>query len=61
MGRGSRVAGMLSLIGAVIAFALAVVFQNPVSMYTAIGVVLLLNAAVRFRMASDASTNGHHR
>ena len=61
MGRGSSVAGVISLIGAVIAFVLAITFENPVSMYTAIGVVLLLNAAVRFRMAADGRTNGRDR
>jgi hypothetical protein len=53
MQRGSLIAGVLSLLGAGCAIALAVVLRDFVSMYSAIFVVLLLNAAVRFKLASS--------
>ena len=53
MRRGSLVAGVLSLLGAATAFAIMAVLRNPVSLYTVIGIVLLVNAGVRFRLASS--------
>ena len=53
MQRGSLVAGVLSLLGAAIAVALVAVTGDVVSMYTAIGAVLLLNAAIRFKLAAS--------
>lgn len=52
MRRNSLVAGVLSLLGAATSLGIALALHNMVSMYTAIGVVLFLNAAVRFRLAS---------
>lgn len=60
MHRGSMVAAALSLIGASIALTVTAVSRDVVSMPTAIGVVLLLNAFVRFRLATSDS-NDHHR
>lgn len=61
MQRGSVIAGVLSLVGAFGALALAAVFRDVLSMYTAIGVILLLNAAVRFRIASSERRRDDHR
>ncbi|MDA0301276.1 MAG: hypothetical protein DWG80_06860 [Chloroflexi bacterium] len=61
MHRGSLIAGVLSVLGAVGALVLAVAYGELVSMYTAIGVVLLLNAAVRFRIASSDRPRDDHR
>lgn len=44
-------AGVLSLVGATASLAVAITGRDVVSMYTAIGVVLVLNAIVRFRLA----------
>ncbi len=61
MHRASVVAGVLSLLGSIVAFALVVALHDPVSMYTAIGVVLLVNAGVRFRMAATLPPDGADR
>ena len=61
MQRGSLVAGVLSLLGASTALAFAAAFRDVVSMYTAIGVVLLINAGVRFRLASSGRTRDDRR
>lgn len=53
--RGSLVAAVMSLIGASIALTIVAVTRDVWSMYTAIGVVLLLNAVVRYRIATSAS------
>lgn len=53
MQRGSLAAGVLSLLGAAGAFAVVAVLREPVGMYTAIGIILCVNAAVRFRLASQ--------
>lgn len=58
MQRGSLIAGVLSLIGAAVGFAAVAISRDIVSMPTAIGLVLLLNAAARFRMARDRNI-GH--
>ena len=49
--RRHLVAGALSLAGSAGGFALAFGLHDLVSMYAGVGVVLLLNAAVRFRLA----------
>lgn len=59
--RGSMVAGVLSLIGAAVAFALVFAYRDPISMQTVIGVVLLLNAAVRFRLAGTLPNDTSER
>lgn len=51
MQRGSLIAGVLSLLGSAGAFTIVAVLGEPVSMYTAVGIVLFLNAGVRFRLA----------
>jgi hypothetical protein len=61
MHRGSMVAAVLSLVGASIALTVVAVSRDVVSMPTAIGVVLLLNAAVRFRIATSDSIRDDHR
>jgi hypothetical protein len=61
MQRGSVIAGVLSLVGAFGALVLAAVFRDGLSMYTAIGVILLLNAAVRFKIASSGRPRDDHR
>lgn len=61
MHRGSVIAGVLSLLGAVGALVLAAVFRDILSMYTAIGVILLLNAAVRFKIAASERPRDDHR
>ncbi|MEI6135818.1 MAG: hypothetical protein WCQ48_00170 [Chloroflexota bacterium] len=55
------VAGVLSLIGAAVAFALVFAYRDPISMQTVIGVVLLLNAAVRFRLAGTLPNDTSER
>ncbi|MGE3857324.1 MAG: hypothetical protein AB7G21_10265 [Dehalococcoidia bacterium] len=60
MHRGSMVAAALSLIGASVALTVTAVSRDVVSMPTAIGIVLLLNAFVRFRLATS-DTSDHHR
>ncbi|MFA7249984.1 MAG: hypothetical protein WC273_10180 [Dehalococcoidia bacterium] len=59
MQRGSLAVGALSILGSAGAFAIAAAFGRPVSMYSAIGIVLALNAAVRLRLA--ASHDAEHR
>lgn len=61
MRRGSLVAAVMSLFGASVALTLVAVTREVVSMYTAIGVVLLLNAAVRYRIATSDSTHDDRR
>lgn len=61
MRRASVVAGVLSLIGSAVALALVVALRDPVSMYSAIAVVLLANAGVRFRMAADTPSDDPER
>ncbi|RLT36349.1 MAG: hypothetical protein DWI58_18965 [Chloroflexi bacterium] len=55
MHRGSLVAGVLSLLGAAGAAAVVITSGNVGSMYSLIVIVLLVNAAVRFRLARDES------
>jgi len=57
MQRGSLFAAVLSLLGASIALTLAAVFRDVLSMYTAIGVILLVNAGVRFRIATSSTSD----
>ncbi len=52
MHRGSLFAGVLSLAGSVLAFAVVAAQREVVSMFTAIGFVLLLNAFVRLKLAA---------
>ncbi len=59
MRQGSMIAGVLSLLGSASGFAIAFGLHDFMSMYTAIGVVLLLNAVVRFRMASGSDLDAH--
>ncbi len=61
MQRGSLIAGVLSLLGASVALALAAAVREVVSMYTVIGVVLLVNAGVRFKLASSGRPRNDHR
>lgn len=61
MHRGSVIAGVLSLLGATGALVLAAVFRDVLSMYTAIGVILLLNAAIRFKIASSERRRNDRR
>ena len=51
MRRGSLFVAILSLLGGVLAFVIAGALHDPVSLYTLLGVVLLANAAVRYRLA----------
>jgi len=53
MRNGSLVAGILSLLGAAVAFAVAALSRDLIGMPSGIGVVLLLNAAARFRLARE--------
>ena len=52
MQRGSLFAAILSFAGSILAFAVVAAQREVVSMFTAVGIVLLLNAAVRVRLAS---------
>lgn len=61
MQRGSLFDGVISLLGAVAAFGIVAVLREPISMYSALGCVLLLNAGVRFRMAATHDTNEPER
>lgn len=61
MRRGSLVAAVMSLVGASIALTVVAVTRDVLSMYTAIGVVLLLNAAVRYRLATSDPTHDDRR
>lgn len=58
MRRGSLIAGALSLAGSVLAFAVVAMQRDVVSMFTAIGFVLLANALVRLKLASAGATRG---
>ncbi len=51
MHRGSLFVAALSLMGGVLALVIAAVLRDPVSLYTVLGVVLLVNAVVRYRLA----------
>ena len=51
MHRGSLFAGALSLLGSAGAFAVVILSREPRTMYTALAIVLLVNAGVRFRLA----------
>ena len=51
MRRGSLVVAVLSAAGGVLAFVIAAVLRDLVSLYTVLGVLLLANAAVRFLLA----------
>ena len=61
MQRGSLFAGVISLLGACAAFGGVVVLREPISMYSALGCVLLLNAGVRFRMAATRDADEPER
>lgn len=50
MRRGSLIVALLSVIGGVLAFVIAAVLRNPVSLYVVLGLVLLANAAVHYRL-----------
>lgn len=56
MRRGSLIAGVLSLAGSILAFAVVTMQREVVSMFTAIGFVLLANAFIRLRLASAGAT-----
>lgn len=58
MRRGSLIAGALSLAGSVLAFAVVAMQRDVVSMFTAIGFVLLANAFIRLKLASAGATRG---
>ena len=51
MGRGSLVVAILSAAGGVLAFAIAVILRDLVSLYPVLGALLLANAVVRYRLA----------
>ena len=51
MRRGNLFVAVLSALGGVLAFAIAGALHAPVSLYTALGVVLLANAVVRYQLA----------
>ena len=55
--RGSIIAGVLSLLGALGAFAVVIVQRDVVSMFTAIGVLLTVNTVLRFRLAAGDETD----
>jgi hypothetical protein len=51
--RGHAVVALLSAVGAVVAIALTALAGDPRSPGTLLAVVLLANAAIRFRLASS--------
>ena len=61
MQRGSLVAGVLSLLGSAAAFAVVIASRDIMNMYTPLGIVLLVNAGVRFRLAATPDTGDPER